>query len=731
MTSAAPAPLSARTGAAIFALWIAIAAILLPNSIGIESRLDARALVAGSEHERAQALIAREFDAVLVDPLVLVIEGLDLSVGAGAQTLGGLVEAIGAAAPRARVLSYLDQIDPLFLGDNGQSTVVLVGLPRAGPDRAAMMARASEAAASYISAESPSLRLNWTSESLLNDELRALSAHDASTAEIRILPLALVLLFIAFGSVTAGLAPVAVGVLTVALARGALALIDNAAPLSFLSANVATMLGLGLSIDYSLLVVSRFREEMARAADARTAAAATARSAGVTVVLAGLGVATALAALLITPISEVRSIAIAGLVVVAAAVSVSVTLLPAILAVVGSRIDVFAFFRRRMASTSQALWRAWGRIVFARPILLLVVGAAPLLALGVHCVRLDINLPRGDWLPASMHAAETAGALGRAGRTGLLQTLLVAVEFDAPGGVASARGWRALGELSARLGADPRVLAARSIQKVVGTAPDAWRGLGQLPGEAREMYLSKDNRSALIAVIPRAGLELHELSQLVRDLRKAPPVEGVAAIHIGGPPALNADYAGAVTRWFAPVAAMVLGATFIILALGLRSLLLPLKAVALNLLSVAAALGAMTLVFQDGFGAELLGLGGGYGGVFPVIPILVFAIVFGLSMDYEVFLFHRVVEAHRDGASNLEAMTSGLQATAGVITSAAALMILVFGAFMLGEFLFMKMLGFSLAAAILIDSVLVRLLLGPALFAIAGRWNWWPFGRRA
>jgi len=480
------------------------------------------------------------------------------------------------------------------------------------------------------------------------------------------------------------------------------------------------MLGLGLSIDYSLLMVSRFREELA-GADARTAAAATARSAGVSVALAGLGVATALAALLITPISEVRSIAVAGLVVVATAVLVTVTLLPALLAIAGSRIDALAVFRQRIASVSDSLWRRWGQIVFARPVLLLVAGAAPLLALSMQCARLDINLPRGDWMPASVQSIGAAHALARAGRTGLLQNILVVVEFAAPETATSERGGRALAELSTHIAADRRVLAVRSIRAARASSVLA------SPGATRDMFLSSDSRSALIAVVPRADLELFELSALVRELRNSPPVDGVASVSFGGPPAFNADYSDAVRRWFAPVAAIVLVMTFIILALGLRSLALPLKAVALNLLSVAAALGAMTLVFQDGMGAQLLGLSGGYGGVFPVVPIVVFAIVFGLSMDYEVFLFHRVVEAHRNGASNLDAMTSGLRSTAGVITSAAALMILIFGAFMQGEFLFMKMLGFSLAAAILIDSVLVRLVLGPAMFAIAGRWNWWPF----
>jgi RND superfamily putative drug exporter len=166
--------------------------------------------------------------------------------------------------------------------------------------------------------------------------------------------------------------------------------------------------------------------------------------------------------------------------------------------------------------------------------------------------------------------------------------------------------------------------------------------------------------------------------------------------------------------------------TFGVLALGYQSLLLALKAIVLNVASVAAAFGGLVLVFQDGIGGAWLGLTAPTGGVFPNIPILVFCIVFGLSMDYEVFLFNRIPEAHREGHDDPDAMTIGLSTTASVISSAALIMVVVFLGFCWGNFLLIKMLGFTLAAAVLIDVTLVRLVIGPALFALAGRWNWWP-----
>jgi RND superfamily putative drug exporter len=198
---------------------------------------------------------------------------------------------------------------------------------------------------------------------------------------------------------------------------------------------------------------------------------------------------------------------------------------------------------------------------------------------------------------------------------------------------------------------------------------------------------------------------------------------------VGGIPAFNADYRGALTGRFVTVASVVVIATLLVLGVALRSILVPLKAVALNLLSVAAAFGAMVLVFGDGAGVGLLGLDAAPGGTFPIIPVLVFCIVFGLSMDYELFLVSRIAEARRTGANESDAIVAGVVHTGGVITSAAAIMIVVFGAFMLGDVLLVQMLGFALAVAVLIDATIVRLAIGPALLRLAGRWNWWP-GRK-
>jgi putative drug exporter of the RND superfamily len=196
----------------------------------------------------------------------------------------------------------------------------------------------------------------------------------------------------------------------------------------------------------------------------------------------------------------------------------------------------------------------------------------------------------------------------------------------------------------------------------------------------------------------------------------------------GGIPALNADYETIISKRFKTVTALVMIGTLLALLCGFRAIFAAVKAILLNIVSVAASFGALVLVFQDGHGSGLFGVPGGTGSVFPLVPIVAFAIVFGLSMDYEVFLVARVLEARRSGMGELEAIPEGMAKTAGLITSAAAIMIVVFAAFTFGDFLVVKMIGFTLAIAVLIDATLVRMVIGPALLRIAGDWNWWPGG---
>jgi RND superfamily putative drug exporter len=314
-------------------------------------------------------------------------------------------------------------------------------------------------------------------------------------------------------------------------------------------------------------------------------------------------------------------------------------------------------------------------------------------------------------------------------RAGVVQSLRVILELPMDSIAQTDSGWNTLDRLTKRLASDPRCDRVISITTI---AESNRSFLGSLSRETRRTFLSRDGRAALLEVLPAASVSLRDQVNWVRELRKTGAVvlTGVpgTTLRIGGIPALNADYQTIVGDRFASVIGLVVVGTLLALLGGFRSLFAAVKAIALNLLPVAASFGALVLVFQDGHGSSFLGVREGTGSVFPIVPIVSFAIVFGLSMDYEVFLVARVLEARRSGLSEMDAIPEGLARTAGLITSAAAIMIAVFAAFTFGNFLVVKMIGFTLAVAVFIDATLVRIVIGPALLRIAGDWNWWPGG---
>jgi putative drug exporter of the RND superfamily len=384
--------------------------------------------------------------------------------------------------------------------------------------------------------------------------------------------------------------------------------------------------------------------------------------------------------------------------------------------------------RARRATPSR--WRGWAVRVARRPVRSLLVAALPLALLAAQAARLRPHLPRGDWLPRTAEAARGARALSAMGSGGVVQTLRIVVVL--PPGVRALddRGYLATARVAAALVRDPRVRRVRSLPGIANGVMPGSPLFAAVPDEVLRSFVSRDQRLALVEAVPADGVDGAALPALARELRAidAGATTGLPGtqLRVGGVPALNADYADAIARRTPLVVLLVVAGTLVALAAGFRSVLVPLKAIALNLLTVGAALGVVVLVFQDGHGARLIGLDAPLDGTFAAIPLLVFCVVFGLSMDYEVFLLSRVAESRRRGASEGAALVTGVGRSGQVITSAASIMVVVFGAFALGEFVLVKILGVALAAAVILDATLVRLAVGPALLALAGRWNWWP-----
>jgi RND superfamily putative drug exporter len=711
--------------------WALVGALLLPHARQAAARLEVAARVPGSESDAVTRLLADRFDSPFARSAVLVVTGVPTpDTPTGREALRSLVDVVMRVPGVTHTLSYLDVPDSAFLGA-GAGTFVVVGLDgrRASGDTLVSRLRAGTAsAAASLRVRHPSAEVMLTGEDALNHDLRRASAHDVSSAERRALPLTLALLLLAFGAVTAATIPLGVGALAIGLALGAAALVVEVWPLSIALQNVVSMLGLALGVDYTLLLVCRFREARAAGRDAQHAAEESAMQAGHSVLVSAATVLIGFGALLAVPLADLRSIAVGGILVVASSALLAVTVVPGVLASLGARIEIGRVLPRASGRTS-SLWRGWAVRVARHPVRTLFVAGLPLVFLAWQVRRLEPRLPRGDWLPRSAEAARGARALRVMGSGGVVQTLRVVVAL--PDGVRALddRGWPATARIAAALVRDPRVRRVRSLPGIAGVSPNSPL-FAAVPEAALQSLVSRDERLALIEVIPSDAVDGSALPALARDLRSidAGVVSGVAGtkLLVGGVPALNADYADAIRRRTPLVVLLVVAGTLLALAVGFRSVLVPLKAVALNLLTVGSALGVVVLVFQDGYGAHLLGLAAPLDGTFAAVPLLVFCIVFGLSMDYEVFLISRVAESRRRGGSEGAALVSGVARSGKVITSAASIMVVVFGAFALGDFVLVKILGVALAAAVVLDATLVRLAVGPALLALAGRWNWWP-----
>ena len=532
----------------------------------------------------------------------------------------------------------------------------------------------------------------------------------------------------------AALIPVAVGQLAIATALAIAGFLARRWHLSILVQNLSTMLGLGLGIDYALLMVSRFREAIAAGQNGLEASAIAARQAGRTLLISAATVAIGFLALLTVPISEVRSIGVAGFLVAGMSLLLANTLVPALLATLGPRINAgrvpfIATWDARRAARTENRWRRCGKVIVTHPWLAIFLAGVPLLLLASQAARLDTSVPRGNWLPSEAESVRALHTLEHMDRVGMVYSLRVILELPTDSIAQTDASWNALDRFSKWLKSDPRSDRVISLTSI---AESDRSGLGNLSRETRRTFLSRDGRAALIEVLPATSVSLNDQVNWVRELRKAGAVAltGVpgSTLRIGGIPALTADYQTIVRDRFVSVIALVVIGTLVALLGGFRSLFAAVKAIALNLLSVGASFGALVLVFQEGHGVRFFGVPEGTASIFPIVPIVAFAIVFGLSMDYEVFLVARVLEARRSGLSELEAIPEGMAKTSGLITSAAAIMIVVFAAFTFGNFLVIKMLGFTLAIAVLIDATLVRIVIGPALLRVAGDWNWWPGG---
>ena len=713
-------------------IWLLILIAAVPLALHVGDDLDASARLTHSESADVETALQQQFESPLAKTALLRISGAPPPrTPEGDALLKRVTDQIRHTTGVRGLMSYLDRGDSLLLGEDG-SPIVIVGLNAPKGTEDALMGKLSastEALRMDLRKEYPALTFGWTGEAAVNADMRRISADETRAAEWRVFPLTLVLLLIAFRSVVSAVLPVLCGGLTIVVSLGVVALVNRVWPASLIVVSIISMVGLGLSIDYALLIVSRYRDGLDQDLTRAEAVSQAARHGGRTVLVSGATVAIGFSAMLFVRVNEVRSIGFGGLLVTAVAVLVAVTLLPVAIAWVGPWMDAGSLGLARKPENRHQ-WRRWAKWVMRHPWAVLAGAGLPLLLLAAQATHLRIDLPRGRWLPESARSVFVLHEIDSVARGSFGEIIQVVLYLPPGASVEDEAGWRAESQLSRHFARDPRirhVWSATTLSTVPLTGPEI---LKRLPEAERRSLVSADGKAVLLVLLPQPGIAATDAVTLAREIRAADPASltGLAGtrLAVGGLPGFNADYADAIKSALGPVIASVVIAILLVMSFAFRSVLIPLKAVALNLLSVAAAYGAVAIVFQHGLGSRLVGLSSPMHGGFPILPMVVFCIVFGLSMDYEVFMVARIADGRRAGLDDGTALIEGLAGTGRVITFAASIMVMIFGAFVFGDFVLIKILGFALAVAVLLDATVIRLAVGPALIRLAGRWNWWP-----
>jgi uncharacterized membrane protein YdfJ with MMPL/SSD domain len=548
--------------------------------------------------------------------------------------------------------------------------------------------------------------------------MQDLTKEDLESAERIGFPVALIILLAVFGSLAAAALPLALGFASVTITGGIIYFLSQATPMSVFVTNIASMIGIGVAVDYSLFVLARYREEIRAGRERDEARGVALRTSGLAVTFSGITVMLSLAGLFLVQSTTIRSMAMGAIIVVAISIVAAVTLLPVMMSLLGRRAYargrlaiVFGLLvrmvrtrRRRPGSTSEAprggFWERWTDAVTARPWISALAAAAVLLALAIPALSLDFGNGALRQFPKDNETrlgAELAAQNTGPGATGPVQVIA-----EMTGG---------------RVTDDANQAALASYVNELRTDPEVARVARPQP--------STDGRAALVTVIPRNDPESDQAGALIDRMRSDPgALRGVADVQVGGATAFNSDFVDLVSGSMWKILLFVLVFSYLVLFLLLRSVLLPLKAVVMNLLSVAAAYGVLVMVFQYGWFDGVLNYDS-LGYVNAMTPPFLLAIVFGLSMDYEVFLLSRIREHYDATGDNRRSVAEGLRASAGTISSAALIMVAVFAAFAGTGTPSIKEIGVGMSVAIALDATLVRLILVPATMEIMGKWNWW------
>ena len=734
----------------VIGAWALLLLIALPLAPQLPAALSSGGFSTDDlEASRARVLLEQELGAP-PSAMVIVFESTTDARAGDPAFEAALAQALVDVADAEHVTGLLTHhFSPRQVSPDGRVVYAIATLDLAPDDSPDALEPVSSALR-----EVAGIRAYLAGSPAFYGDIQVLSEQDLQRSELISLPLAAIALLLVFGSFVAAGLPIAVGGTAVAIALAVLFLVTHVTPLSIFVLNLAPLLGLGLGVDYALLMTSRFREELHARGGGRAgsdagdggrqgsdvldrpaieaAVAATVETAGRAVFFSGLTVLLGLIGLMLFEFMVLRSVGIAGAVVVGAAVAGALTLLPAVLSVLGPRVDALAIRRVSVQPSEDGAWARLARRVMDRPLLFFVPTLLILLLLGSPFLHVRFNAPDATILPPTVPSRQAYDLLVENFGEGDFAPLSIAIRTNGP--ATDPANVAALYEYSRRLAADGRVTR---VEGMVDVDPrltmEQYQLLYGAPGGPGDRFvadtLARTTRGDLTAftIFSAYGPNRPPARTLVEEMRDpasalAPPA-GMSVL-VGGGAAEVRDVVTRIAADFPRSALFILLATYVVLFLLLRSVVLPAKAIVINALSITAAFGALVWVFQDGNLSALLGFTP-LGFVETTLPVILFCVLFGLSMDYEVFLLSRMKEAYDRTGNNREAVARGMERSGRIVTSAALIVVVVAGSFAFADIVLIKALGLGVAIAVALDATVVRALLVPATMRLLGDRNWW------
>jgi putative drug exporter of the RND superfamily len=682
---------------AVLCGWLAVLVASLAAMASLSDLLTNRFTLPNTDTARAEDLLEDHFGQKSTGSFTLVVEARGRA--------RKVVPAVQAAAARAAAELPTGRVATVQPVSADVVTALIVS--EQAPAEAKVRTEAMRTAAGAISGA----RVYLTGQAAVEHDLDPVFAEDLKVGELYVaIPIALALLVFVFGTL-AFLLPFLVALAAIPATLGIIWVLAHFMELTTYLQNMVMLIGLGIAVDYSLLVVHRYREELAGAESEEDAIVRTMATAGRAVVFSGTAVAIGLALLLFMPLPFMRGFGIGGLLIPIVSVVCALTLLPVLLLYLGTRLDRVRLVPRhvveRRLDEERGFWPRLARAIMRRPVPVAVGASAALLLLAAPVLDLEVGPGTNQGIPEELEAVRGLRVLEREVGAGALAPTDLVVDAGAPGRVENPAVENSLASLTTSLEADPQVARVE-------------RGEGP-------RFVDRTGRYLHVQVVGRSEYGKPEALAFVKRLRDeyvpAAAFPPGASVYAGGGPPGGRDFLDLTYGTFPYLVLAVLLATYVLLARAFRSLLLPLKAIILNLLAIGAAYGLLVVVFEWGVG-EWVGLIG-YDQIEGWIPVMLFTILFGLSMDYEVFLVSRMREEWDAGRDNEQAVALGLAKTGRLVTAAGLIMFAAFMGFVAGSVVGLQQLGFGLAAAILIDVTIVRALLVPSAMKLFGRWNWW------